>query len=245
MNTDPGTSYRRAFMKLKRELSQLADPKVAKQSQYYFKTEKGQYGYGDRFIGVRSGDLRRLAKENTSLSVKDTKTLISSKIHEERALGLLVLVYRYEKADSDKEKDKIYKFYTTQFKQINNWDLVDCSSPYIVGAHLLNKDRKVLYKWIRSDHLWTRRIGMVANWWFIRNGDLKDVFKMSKILLNDEEDLMHKVVGWMLREAGKKDRKKLEVFLRQYYKKMPRTMLRYSIEKFPEALRKRYLTGKV
>ncbi|MBT4790967.1 MAG: DNA alkylation repair protein, partial [Halobacteriovoraceae bacterium] len=122
---------------------------------------------------------------------------------------------------------------------------VDCSSPYIVGAYLLNRDRKILYTWAMSDHLWTKRIAMLANWWFIRKGDLAEVFKMAKILLNDEHDLMHKAVGWMLREAGKKDLKKLEDFLKKHYQDMPRTMLRYSIEKFPEQKRQRYLKGKI
>lgn len=232
-------------MKIREELHDLADPKVAQKAQYYFKTKKGEYGYGDIFIGVKSADLRALAKGNTELSVKDIRSLIKSKIHDERALGLLILVYRYEKNKSEKEREKVYKIYISLFKYINNWDLVDCSSPHIVGKYLMDKDRAVLYTWIRSDHLWTRRIGMLANWWFVRKGDLKDVFKMAKILLQDEEDLMHKAVGWMLREAGKKDRTQLEEFLVKNYKKMPRTMLRYSIEKFPETLRKKYLKGLV
>ena len=232
-------------MKIQSELKKLSSKKVAKQSQYYFKTGEGEYGHGDIFIGVKSADLRALAKSNYDLNVKDIKSLMKSKIHEERALGVLILVYRYEKADSDLKREKIFKLYTTQFKHINNWDLVDCSTPYIVGKHLLESDREILYKWVKSDHLWTRRIAMVSNWWFIRKGDLKEVFKMAKFLLKDEEDLMHKAVGWMLREAGKKDRKKLEAFLKKHYKSMPRTMLRYSIEKFPETLRQKYLKGTI
>ena len=208
-------------MLIQRKLKKFASPKVAKQSQHYFKTKKGDYGHGDIFIGVKAADLRLLAKGNTDLSLQDTKKLIQSKIHEERALGLRILVYRYKKSKDEAEKAKIYKFYITQFKHINNWDLVDCSCPYIVGPYLMERDRKVLYKWARSKHLWTRRIAIVTNWWLIRNGDLKEVFKISKILLNDKHDLIHKAVGWMLREAGKKDIAKLEAFLRKHYTKIP------------------------
>jgi len=232
-------------MKIRKDLKKLSSPKIAKKSQYYFKTKKGQYSYGDIFIGVKSADLRSLAKTNTDLSITDTKILLKSKIHEERALALLILVYKYKSSNDDIEHQKIFNFYTKHFKYINNWDLVDCSSPHIVGIHLMNRNREVLYTWIQSEHLWTRRIAMLANWWFVRKGDLKDVFKMAKILLNDEHDLMHKAVGWMLREAGKKDNKKLTTFLKSNYKSMPRTMLRYSIEKFPENLRQKYLKGKI
>ena len=218
---------------IQEKLKKISSVKVAKQSQYYFKTDKGEYGYGDIFIGVKSADLRRLAQDSTDLSITETKKLIKSKIHEERALGLLILVYRYKKSKSESEKMAIYKLYISHFKYINNWDLVDCSCPHIVGPHLTNRSRKVLYKWVESDHLWTKRIAMITNWWFVRNNDLRDVFKIAKILLNDEHDLIHKAVGWMLREAGKKDVVKTEVFLKKYYKKMPRTMLRYAIEKIP------------
>ena len=131
------------------------------------------------------------------------------------------------------------------FKYINNWDLVDCSSPYIVGTYLLNRDRKILYTWVKSDHLWTKRIAMVANWWFIRKGDLREVFKMAELLLNDEHDLIHKVVGWMLREVGNRDLIKEKAFLKAHYKTMPRVMLRYSIEKFSKEDRKKYLKGEI
>lgn len=232
-------------MKIQDELRKFASEKVAEKSRYFFKTGKGQYGHGDIFIGVKAADLRNLAKNNTTLSVTETKKLIRSKVHEERALGLLILVYRYKKTKDELEHEKIYKLYISQFKHINNWDLVDCSCAYIVGPYLLNKDRKILYTWAKSDHLWTKRIAMVTNWWFIRNGDLKDVFKLAKVLLHDEHDLIHKAVGWMLREAGKKDQPALETFLKKHYQKMPRTMLRYSIEKFPETKRQKYLKGKI
>lgn len=232
-------------MLIQKQLKKLASPKVAKQSQYYFKTGEGQYGHGDIFIGVKSADLRKLAKENSHLSQPDIRKLIQSKIHEERALGLLILVYQFKKTKDVDEKTRIYKFYTTQFKHINNWDLVDCSCPYIVGPYIMERDRKILYKWAKSNHLWTKRIAIVTNWWLIRNGDLKEVFKISKILLNDDHDLIHKAVGWMLREAGKKDLPQLECFLKKHYAQLPRTTLRYAIEKFPETKRKKYLKGTI
>lgn len=233
------------MIKLQKELKKLANPKIAEHSQRFFKTQKGDYGYGDIFIGVRAPQLRSLAKSNIHLTFSDIKILIKSKIHEERMLGLLILVYKYRSSKEEKEHDKIYSFYIKHFKYINNWDLVDISCPHIVGPYLMNRDRKVLYTWAKSDHLWTKRIAMITNWWLVRKGDLGDVFKIAKILLKDEHDLIHKAVGWMLREAAKKDLVKAEAFLKKHYKSMPRTMLRYAIEKFPETKRQKYLTGKV
>jgi 3-methyladenine DNA glycosylase AlkD len=232
-------------MTIKKELYKLSDPKVAERSQSFFKTNKGDYGYGDIFIGIKMPVLRELAKKHIDISLTDVKKLIKSKIHEERLIALLILVYKFKKAKDESVKNKIYEVYTNHFKYINNWDLVDVTCPHIVGPYLIDKDRKILYTWARSDHLWTKRIAMVTNWWFIRKGDLKDVFKLSKILLKDEHDLIHKAVGWMLRETGKKDLKALEEFLKKHYKVMPRTMLRYAIEKFPETKRKRYLNGTI
>jgi len=232
-------------MTIHKELAKLADPKVAERSRSFFKTNKGEYGYGDIFIGIKMPVLRELAKKYVDLSFTDIKKLIKSKIHEERLVALLILVYKFKKTKDESEKDKIYEVYTKHFKYINNWDLVDVTCPHIIGPYLMDKDRKVLYEWAKSDHLWTKRIAMVTNWWFIRKGDLGDVFKISKILLKDEHDLIHKAVGWMLREAGKKDLKALEAFLKKHYQTMPRTMLRYSIEKFPETRRKRYLKGTI
>jgi len=229
-------------MSIQKQMQQLADPVYASHNQRFFKTCKGEYGYGDVFIGIRMPGLRKLAKEYIALSIADIRKLVKSEIHEERLVGLLILVNQYKQAD-DKYKNKVYDFYLKHFKYINNWDLVDVTCPHIVGAHLLNRNRKILYSWARSKHLWTKRIAIVSNWWFIRHGDLNDVFKISKILLHDEHDLIHKAVGWMLREAGKKDLKLLEVFLKQHYQEMPRTMPRYSIEKFPERKRQKYLKG--
>ena len=152
------------------------------------------------------------------------------------------MINKYTHAKNEKEQQIIFNRYTNLFKYINNWDLVDISCPHIVGKHLFERDRKILYRWAKSKHLWTRRIAIISNWWFIRNDDLQDVFKISKVLLNDKHDLIHKAVGWMLREAGKKDLNKLESFLK-CYPNMPRTMLRYAIERFPKLKRDKYLKG--
>ena len=210
----------------------------------FFKTGKGEYGEGDVFIGVIVPDIRQIAKKYIDLPLTEVKKIIKSKIHEERLLSLIILVEKYklaEKNNKEKEQTKIYNFYCSHFKYINNWDLVDVTCPHIVGKYLFNKDRSILKTWANSDHLWTKRISIITNWWFIRNNDLSEVFKIARILLNDEHDLIHKAVGWMLREAAKKDVKKVEVFLKKYYKKMPRTMLRYTIERFSKNKRKEYL----
>lgn len=232
-------------MQIKKDLASLADPEYAQHGQRFFKTGKGEYGYGDKFIGIRMPDLRVLTKNYIDLGFVDISKLIKSKIHEERLAGLLILVNQYKAAKEETQKDRIYNFYIKHFKHINNWDLVDVTCPHIVGPHLMNKNRKVLVDWARSEHLWTKRIAIVSNWWFIRNGDISSVFKISRILLNDEHDLIHKAVGWMLREAGKKDRKALEKFLQRHYENMPRTMLRYAIEMFPESRRQKYLKGRI
>lgn len=230
---------------IKKRLRKEGNLKSSEHSSRFFKTGKGEYGYGDLFLGIRVPVIRRFAKEFASLSFTDTKKLIRSKYHEERLLGLIILVNKYKKTKNNLEQEKIYQIYIDHFKYINNWDLVDVTCPHIVGKHLMDKDRSIIYKWAKSDDLWTKRISILTNWWFVRNGDLSDVFKISNILLKDEHDLIHKAVGWMLREAGKKDIKKLEAFLRPVYKKMPRTMLRYAIEKFSEKKRKSYLEGKI
>ena len=232
-------------MLITKEMRKLANSKIAEHSQRFFKTAKGEYGEGDVFIGIRVPELRKLAKKYIELSITDLKKLVKSKIHEERLTGLLILVNKYKSAKVEQEREKLYQLYIRHFKYINNWDLVDVTCPHIIGRHLMDKNREILYVWAKSDHLWTRRIAIITNGWFIRNGDLRDVFKISKILLTDKHDRIHKAVGWMLREAGKKDLKALEAFLKKHYKNMPRTMLRYSIEKFPESKRKKYLSGKI
>jgi 3-methyladenine DNA glycosylase AlkD len=232
-------------MILQTEFRKCGNTEYANHSQRYFKTGAGEYGYGDIFLGIRMPMIRQFAKENSDIPLADIKKLIRSEFHEERLLGLLILVYKYDKSKSEREKKKYYQIYIKSFKNINNWDLVDVTCPHIVGQHLFDKDRSILYEWANSNNLWTRRISIVTNLWFIRKGQWGDVFDISKILLNDEHDLIHKAVGWMLREAGKKDMNKTETFMKKYYSKMPRTMLRYAIERYPEAKRQKYLKGKV
>ena len=207
---------------------------------------KGDYGEGDLFIGVRVPIIRKLAQEGSDLPLGEVKEFVRSKIHEERFLGLIILVEKYKRAEKrggDRQKVSLYRFYCRHFKYINNWDLVDVSCPHVVGKFLFEqaKQRGILLEWAQSPHLWTRRIAMVSNWWLIRKGDLSMVFQVAKALLADEHDLIHKSVGWMLREAAKRDRKKVEQFLQRHHNKMPRVMLRYAIERFPERLRTKYL----
>ena len=232
-------------MKARDEIRALANKEIAKHSLRFFKTAKGEYGHGDIFLGVRTPQIRLIAKKHIGISTTEMKTLIKSKYHEERLLGLIILVNKYSKAKDEKSKNQLYKIYVSSFKYVNNWDLVDVTCPHIIGKHLMDKDRSILYSWAKSDNLWTKRIAIVSTHWFIRKNDLQDTFKIAEMLLNDEHDLIHKAVGWMLREAGKRDLEKEEIFLKKHYKNMPRTMLRYSIEKFPEPKRQKYLKGKI
>jgi 3-methyladenine DNA glycosylase AlkD len=232
-------------MKAREEIRRLANKGIAKNSLRFFKTEKGQYGYGDIFLGIRAPKIRLIAKKHVNISIVDMKILIQSKYHEERFLGLIILVNKYSKTKDKKTKNQLYKIYISSFKYINNWDLVDVTCPHITGKHLIDKDRSILYKWAKSDDLWTKRIAMVSTFSFIRQNDLEDTFKIAEILLQDKHDLIHKAVGWMLREAGKRDLEKEEIFLKKYYRDMPRTMLRYAIEKFPESKRQDYLKGTI
>jgi 3-methyladenine DNA glycosylase AlkD len=210
--------------------------------QNFFKTGPGQYGEGDIFIGVNVPDIRRVSKEFQNLDLDEINKLLFSKIHECRLLALIILVKKYQTKDSLKKQ--IFDFYIKNKKQINNWDLIDGSAPHIVGHWLFNKKRKLLYKLAKSDSLWDRRISVLSTFYFIRNYDFKDTLNISKILLNDSHDLIHKAVGWMLREMGNRDKKLLISFLDQYVTSMPRTMLRYAIEKLPEKTRKKYLRVK-
>ena len=232
-------------MKTRDEIRALANKEIAKHSLRFFKTAKGEYGHGDIFLGVRTPQIRLIAKKHIGISTTEMKTLIKSKYHEERLLGLIILVNKYSKAKDEKSKNQLYKIYVSSFKYVNNWDLVDVTCPHIIGKHLMDNNRSILYSWAKSDDLWTKRIAIVSTHWFIRKNDLQDTFKIAEMLLNDEHDLIHKAVGWMLREAGKRDLEKEEIFLKKHYKNMPRTMLRYSIEKFPEPKRQKYLKGKI
>ena len=232
-------------MKAREEIRALANKEIAQHSLRFFKTDKGEYGHGDLFLGVRAPKIRSIAKKHIDISITDMKTLIQSKYHEERFLGLIILVNKYAKTKDKKNRNQLYKIYVSSFKYINNWNLVDVTCPHVTGKHLIDKDRTILYKWAKSEDLWTKRIAMVSTFSFIRKNDLEDTFKIAEILLHDEHDLIHKAVGWMLREAGKRDLKREETFLKKYYKTMPRTMLRYAIEKFPETKRQKYLKGTI
>ena len=225
---------------LKKDLKKLANPEKAGILQRFFKTGKGEYGEGDLFLGITVPEQRKIAKKYSELPLKETQKLLSGKIHEQRLTALLILVIKYKKAD-DTDKKKISHFYIKNFKHINNWDLVDLSSEKILGDYLLEKDKSLLYRLARSKNLWERRIAVITTFAFIRNNRFDDTLKISGLLLNDRHDLIHKAVGWMLREIGKRDQEVEEKFLKKHYRKMPRTMLRYAIEKFDEKKRQFYL----
>ena len=232
-------------MKAREEIRALADKEIAQHSLRFFKTGKGEYGYGDIFLGVRAPKIRLIAKKHIDISIADMKTLIQSKYHEERLLGLIILVNKYSKNRDKKTRNQLYKIYVSSFKYINNWDLVDVTCPHVIGKHLMDKDRSILYAWAKTEDLWTKRIAIVSTHCFIRKNELKDTFKIAEILLHDTHDLIHKAVGWMLRESGKRDIEKEEDFLKKHYRTMPRTMLRYAIERFPEPKRQKYLKGTI
>lgn len=233
---------------LRKTLKSYASPERKKSNKWFFKTGKGQYGYGDKFIGVSVPNSRKVARQFQDLPFIDINKLLKSNIHEERLTALLLLVHKFQTSE-DKAKKKIYDFYLRNTRYINNWDLVDLSAGKIIGEYLLNrpkKDRKILYILARSKNLWKKRIAIISTYAFLsQKKDFIDTFKISDILLLDKHDLIHKAVGWMLREAGKRDQLALEQFLKSRYKNMPRTMLRYAIERFPEKKRKAYLKGKI
>lgn len=226
--------------KLQKDLQKLANSEKAKILQRFFKTGKGGYGEGDVFLGVMVPEQRKVAKKYKDLTLKEIQQLLNSKIHEHRLTSLFILVDKYKKAD-EKTKKKIFDFYLKNKNNINNWDLIDLSAPNIIGDYLLDKPRDILYKLAKSKSLWERRISILSTAAFIRNGQFDDTLRISEILINDKHDLIHKGVGWMLREVGKRNQAIEERFLKKYYKKMPRTMLRYAIEKLPENKRKFYL----
>ncbi|MBI4852105.1 MAG: DNA alkylation repair protein [Acidobacteria bacterium] len=232
------------IIEIENRLQSLANPEIAKHSQRYFKTKPGQYAEGDIFLGIRAPQLRLLAKEYKSLKINRVEELLKSKFHEQRTLALLILVLIFPRAN-EIDQQQIYDLYLSNTKFINNWDLVDCSAEHIVGRFLFNKDRSILYQLVKSNDLWERRISIISTFHFIRNKDFIDTLKISELLLKDTHDLIHKAVGWMLREVGKRDLKTEEAFLALHYKTMPRTMLRYAIEKFPEEIRQKYLKGKI
>lgn len=224
---------------LRQELRSRIEPGQAATAAWFFKSGPGEYGEGDRFLGIRVPDVRTVSKMDDGKS--DIPGLLHSKWHEERLLALLILVRRYERGDESVRKT-VYDLYLSSTRWINNWDLVDVSAYKIVGARLLDRPRTPLWKLATSDSLWERRIAIISTFAFIRGGDVGETFALSEKLLHDPEDLMHKACGWMLREAGKRDVDRLEAFLEAHRRTMPRTMLRYAIEKFPEPRRKQFLS---
>ena len=229
---------------VRKRLKKLGTKERAEVSQRFFKTGPGEYGEGDVFLGVRVPDLRQLAKEFQDLDSKGIRSLLRSRIHEERAVALLILVRNYPRG-GQRDQERIYAFYMNHLGFINNWDLVDVSAEHVVGAFLRDKSKKPLYLLARSKDLWERRVSILATFHYIKRNEFSETLKIARRLLSDEQDLIHKAVGWMLREVGKRDLAVEEKFLKAHYGKMPRTMLRYAIERFPEPKRQRYLKGKV
>ncbi|MCK9361255.1 DNA alkylation repair protein [Patescibacteria group bacterium] len=229
---------------IRNALKTAADPKKAAFLPSFFKTGKGEYGEGDRFIGVTVPKLRALARKHPTLPLKDIETLLKSPIHEERLLSLIILAHQYDKAD-EQGKEKIYRFYLKNAKRVNNWDLVDSSAHKIVGPHVDGKDDQILDKLARSKNLWEKRIAIISTFHFIYKGDCSKTYRIADRLMKDEHDLIHKAVGWMLRETGKRcSEVGLERYLEPRAARMPRTMLRYAIEKMPPAKRAHYLALK-
>jgi len=224
------------------QLQACSSPERAKITKRFFKTGSGSYSEGDEFIGVRVPVLRTLAKTCLDCSIQQVSTILQSRIHEQRHLALLIWTYQYKANKSTPTiQQKIYEAYIAHSAWINNWDLVDTSTPHIMGEHLLHRDRAILHQWVQSDSLWERRMSIVATWAFIKHHDFVDTLSISTKLLGDSEDLIHKAVGWMLREMGKRDLEPLYEFLDLHHTTMPRTMLRYSIEKLSTDKKTHYM----
>jgi 3-methyladenine DNA glycosylase AlkD len=221
-------------------LEALADEPTAVILRRFFKTGPGEYGEGDRFRGIRVPELRKLCKEFRHAGVEVISALLDSPWHEDRMLALLLLIERY-RASSERGREALYDFYCGRTERINNWDLVDVTCPHIVGRHLESRDRSPLYRFAESPNLWERRIAIVSTFHFIRNNDFRDAIALAERLLGDPEELLHKATGWMLREVGKRDQSVLEAFLDEYAAVMPRTALRYAIERLPEEQRLAWL----
>jgi 3-methyladenine DNA glycosylase AlkD len=224
------------------ELKNLGDPERATHSQRFFKTGAGEYGEGDVFLGIKVPVQRALAKRYRKATHSDSLALLHSQYHEVRLTALFLMVDLYTRGNAQ-EKKQIYTDYLANVRYINNWDLVDSSAMQIVGHFLFDKDRNHLRTLARSEDLWERRVSIIASYHFIRQYEFQDTLDLSEIMLHDTEDLIHKAVGWMLREVGNRSRPTEERFLMDHYRVMPRTMLRYAVEKFPEALRQAYLKG--
>jgi 3-methyladenine DNA glycosylase AlkD len=225
---------------VRRDLRAIADKNKAKTLSRFFKTGKGEYGEGDIFLGVVVPQQRKIAKKFAELPLREIQELLRSKSHEERLTGLIILVNQYKKSD-EKNRGKIFNFYLKNTSAVNNWDLVDLSCRDIVGEHLVLQPRNILYKLAVSKNLWERRIAIISSWALIRRKDFKDTLRLAEILLNDKHDLIHKAVGWMLREIGKRDERVLRRFLDKHAPEMPRIMLRYAIERLSTRHKQKYM----
>jgi 3-methyladenine DNA glycosylase AlkD len=225
---------------LKEDLRRRASHRKAAILRRFFKTGPGEYGEGDRFLGVVVPDIRAVARRFRGMGLPRIAPLLKSPFHEERLLALLMLVERYQRGD-DREKARAYRLYLAHIPHINNWDLVDLSAPHIIGAYLDGRSKAPLFAWARSANRWKRRIAVLATFHYIRQGRFGETLALARRLLDDREDLIHKAVGWMLREVGKRDARALKAFIRRHARRMPRTMLRYAIERFPERARRAYL----
>lgn len=232
-------------MEIQKHLRLLASKEKAAILSRFFKTGRGQYGEGDIFLGITVPQIRKTAKLFKDLELTEVKNLLRSKYHEERMTALFILVGQYKRGD-EAAKEKIFRMYLANTRHINNWDLIDQTAEHIVGKYLEDRPKTLLYKLARSRSLWERRIAILSTFAYIKEGRCDETLKIARILLNDGHDLIHKAVGWMLREAGKKcSMKKEEAFLKRYYMAMPRTMLRYAIERFQESKRLAYLHGTI
>jgi 3-methyladenine DNA glycosylase AlkD len=227
---------------ISKRLQKMGNKEDARFLQGFFKTGVGQYGEGDIFLGIRVPALRKLAKEHKALPLKEVLLLLRSPYHEVRLFALILFVNTFAKSDETIQK-KIYNLYVANTRYINNWDLVDISAPNIVGAFLMERSRKPLYQLAKSKSLWERRMATLATFYFIKNNQFADALKIARILLQDKEDLIHKAAGWMLREIGKRDIACAESFLQKHCQVMPRTMLRYAIERFTPSKRRKYMDG--
>jgi 3-methyladenine DNA glycosylase AlkD len=227
---------------LRRELKAVATPERAAGAARYFKTGPGEYGEGDVFLGVTVPDLRKIVRRYKALRLDEVERLLATGEHEVRSAALLVLVAQYEAGDAAVRR-QIFDLYLSNTRYINNWDLVDCSCREIVGTHLLTASRKLLTRLAKSKSLWERRIAMISTMTLVRQGDLADALRVAEMLLDDRHDLIHKAVGWVLREVGDVDRPALLGFLKQHYARVPRTALRYAIEHLSPEERKRILAG--
>lgn len=231
---------------IKKDLQSYSDPEKARGVKKFFQAYPGGYAEGDQFLGIKVPDQRKVAKAYyRSISLAGAESLLREEFHEYRLTALFILTYKYAKARTEQERKEITDLYLRNLSFVNNWDLVDSSPEKILGAYLMDKDRSILYELAASGDLWKQRVAVISTFHFIRNGQFEDTFRLAEKLLSHQHDLIHKAVGWMLREVGNRDLEAEEEFLKKHYKNMPRTMLRYAIEKFHQERRKAYLSGEI